>query len=101
MRPRQALLLKKRVFQAYGMILVMGGAAGFVGANFVLDWLAQADDAVINIDVLTCAGNRENLAALAEGDELHLFVQDGDNSDSTLFAMDQQTKLLAKAEHFA
>lgn len=34
------------------MILVTGGA-GFIGANFVLDWLAQSDEAVINLDVLT------------------------------------------------
>lgn len=70
------------------MILVTGGA-GFIGANFVLDWLAQSDEAVINLDVLTYAGNRENLASLA-GDERHLFVQ-GDISDSTLV-----TKLLAQ-----
>lgn len=60
-------------FRDYGMILVTGGA-GFIGANFVLDWLAQSDDAVINLDVLTYAGNRENLASLF-GDERHLFVQ--------------------------
>ncbi|MGZ5009138.1 MAG: NAD-dependent epimerase/dehydratase family protein, partial [Methylobacter sp.] len=46
------------------MILVTGGA-GFIGANFVLDWLAQADETVINLDALTYAGNRENLASLA------------------------------------
>jgi len=62
-------------------ILVTGGA-GFIGANFVLDWLAQSDEAVINLDVLTYAGNLENLASLA-GDERHLFVQ-GDIGDSTL-----------------
>jgi len=65
------------------MILVTGGA-GFIGANFVLDWLAQSDEAVINLDVLTYAGNRENLASLA-GDERHLFVQ-GDIGNSTLVA---------------
>jgi len=63
------------------MILVTGGA-GFIGANFVLDWLAQSDETVINLDVLTYAGNRENLASLV-GDERHLFVQ-GDIGDSTL-----------------
>ncbi|MGZ8183881.1 MAG: NAD-dependent epimerase/dehydratase family protein, partial [Methylobacter sp.] len=41
------------------MILVTGGA-GFIGANFVLDWLAQSDETVINLDQLTYAGNREN-----------------------------------------
>ena len=70
------------------MILVTGGA-GFVGANFVLDWLAQSDEAAINLDALTYAGNRENLASLA-GDKRHLFVQ-GDIGDSTLV-----TSLLAQ-----
>ena len=41
-------------------ILVTGGA-GFIGSNFVLDWLAQSDEPVINLDKLTYAGNRENL----------------------------------------
>ena len=45
------------------MILVTGGA-GFIGSNFVLDWLAQSDEPVLNLDALTYAGNRENLAAL-------------------------------------
>lgn len=63
------------------MILVTGGA-GFIGANFVLNWLAQSDEAVINLDALTYAGNRESLAALIE-DERHLFVQ-GDIGDSIL-----------------
>jgi dTDP-glucose 4,6-dehydratase len=63
------------------MILVTGGA-GFIGANFVLDWLAQSDEAVINLDILSYAGNLENLSALAE-DERHIFVK-GDIGDSTL-----------------
>ncbi|WP_019576391.1 dTDP-glucose 4,6-dehydratase [Curvibacter lanceolatus] len=63
------------------MILVTGGA-GFIGANFVLDWLAQNDEPVINLDKLTYAGNRENLASL-EGDARHHFVH-GDIGDSAL-----------------
>jgi len=63
------------------MILVTGGA-GFIGANFVLDWLAQSDEPVINLDKLTYAGNRENLASL-EGDRRHHFVH-GDIGDSAL-----------------
>ncbi len=65
------------------MILVTGGA-GFIGANFVLDWLLQSDETVINLDVLTYAGNRENLTSL-DGDERHIFVQ-GDIGDSELVA---------------
>ena len=45
------------------MILVTG-AAGFIGSNFVLDWLAQSDEPVINLDDLTYAGNLENLSSL-------------------------------------
>jgi dTDP-glucose 4,6-dehydratase len=65
------------------MILVTGGA-GFIGANFVLDWLAQGDEPVVNLDKVTYAGNRENLAAL-EADARHVFVQ-GDIGDTALVA---------------
>lgn len=63
------------------MILVTG-AAGFIGSNFVLDWLAQNDEPVINLDNLTYAGNLDNLASL-KGDDRHIFVQ-GDIGDRTL-----------------
>ena len=63
------------------MILVTGGA-GFIGSNFVLDWLAGSQEAVLNLDKLTYAGNRANLAAL-QGDARHVFVQ-GDVGDSAL-----------------
>jgi dTDP-glucose 4,6-dehydratase len=55
------------------MILVTGGA-GFIGSNFVLDWLAQSDEPVLNLDALTYAGNLENLATL-KNDPRHVFVQ--------------------------
>jgi len=55
------------------MILVTGGA-GFIGANFVLDWLATHQEPVVNVDKLTYAGNVENLASL-QGDARHVFVQ--------------------------
>ena len=63
------------------MILVTGGA-GFIGANFVLDWLAQSNEPVLNLDKLTYAGNVDNLSPLKE-DPRHIFVQ-GDIGDSTL-----------------
>ena len=55
------------------MLLITGGA-GFIGSNFVLDWLAQSDEAVINLDALTYAGNLENLAVV-NGDSRHIFVK--------------------------
>ena len=65
------------------MILVTGGA-GFIGANFVLDWLATCDEPVLNLDKLTYAGNLHNLASL-QGDARHVFVQ-GDIGDTALVA---------------
>ncbi|OQW90190.1 MAG: dTDP-glucose 4,6-dehydratase [Rhodoferax ferrireducens] len=65
------------------MILVTGGA-GFIGANFVLDWLAQSDEPVITLDKLTYAGNPENLQSL-QGDARHTLVQ-GDIGDRDLVA---------------
>jgi nucleoside-diphosphate-sugar epimerase len=55
------------------MILVTGGA-GFIGANFVLDWLAAGDEPVLNVDKLTYAGNLKSLESL-QGDARHIFVQ--------------------------
>jgi dTDP-glucose 4,6-dehydratase len=63
------------------MILVTGGA-GFIGANFVLDWLTVSDEAVVNLDKLTYAGNLETLASL-RGDARHVFVR-GDIGDGAL-----------------
>jgi len=66
------------------MTILVTGAAGFIGSNFVLDWLAQSDEKVINLDALTYAGNLENLASL-DGDVRHLFVK-GDIGDFDLVA---------------
>ncbi|MCA1854612.1 dTDP-glucose 4,6-dehydratase [Massilia oculi] len=63
------------------MILVTGGA-GFIGSNFVLDWLAQSDESVINLDKLTYAGNLDNLSTIAN-DSRHIFVR-GDIGDTAL-----------------
>jgi dTDP-glucose 4,6-dehydratase len=65
------------------MILVTGGA-GFIGTNFVLDWVADTGESVVNLDKLTYAGNLESLASL-QGDPRHIFVQ-GDIGDTPLVA---------------
>ena len=64
------------------MTVLVTGGAGFIGSNFVLDWLSASDERVVTLDALTYAGNRENLASL-EGDERHVFVH-GDIGDRAL-----------------
>ena len=63
------------------MILVTGGA-GFIGGNFVLDWLAGSDEPVVNLDALTYAGNLHTLESL-KNDARHIFVH-GDIGDAIL-----------------
>ena len=73
------------------MRLLVTGGAGFIGSNFVLQQLAERSDVerVVNLDLLTYAGNLANLRAV-EKDERHVFVE-GDIGDSELIA-----KLLAE-----
>ncbi len=65
------------------MILVTGGA-GFIGSNFILDWLSHNDEPVLNLDALTYAGNLHNLASL-KGDPRYTFVH-GNIADASLVA---------------
>ena len=64
------------------MTLLVTGGAGFIGSNFVLDWLASSDEPVVNLDALTYAGNLANLACL-QGDARHVFAH-GDICDRAL-----------------
>ena len=66
------------------MTILVTGGAGFIGSNFVMDWLAQSNEPVINLDKLTYAGNLRNLAAL-DHDSRHVFVH-GDIGDKVLVA---------------
>ncbi len=56
------------------MTILVTGAAGFIGSNFVLDWLSQSKEDVISLDLLTYAGNLENLSSL-DSNPHHHFVQ--------------------------
>ena len=80
------------------MILVTGGA-GFIGSNFVLDWIAAEGTPVVNLDKLTYAGNPENLASL-KGDSRYVFAQ-GDICDRTLVASLLQKHQPQAIVHFA
>lgn len=64
------------------MTILVTGAAGFIGSNFVLDWLKTSSETVINLDKLTYAGNRHNLATIQD-DPRHTLVQ-GDIGDQSL-----------------
>ena len=64
------------------MTILVTGGAGFIGSNFVLDWLDSFDEAVVNLDLLTYAGNLESLESLT-GDIRHSFVR-GDIGDAKL-----------------
>ncbi|WP_220808942.1 dTDP-glucose 4,6-dehydratase [Noviherbaspirillum aridicola] len=75
------------------MILVTGGA-GFIGSNFVLEWIAQGCGPVVNVDKLTYAGNRGNLAAL-EGDARHVFVQADIGDRATMSDLLQRHRIRA------
>ena len=64
------------------MSIIVTGGAGFIGSNFVLDWLQHDDEMVINLDKLTYAGNPSNLESL-DGDPRHKLVV-GDIGDRAL-----------------
>jgi dTDP-glucose 4,6-dehydratase len=80
------------------MLLVTGGA-GFIGSNFVLGWLDYSDEAVVNLDCLTYAGNLRNLDAIA-GDARHLFVR-GDIRDDELVESLLREHAVRAVVHFA
>ena len=71
------------------MTVLITGGAGFIGANFVLDWVAHSSEKIVNLDKLTYAGNLESLASLKHNPQ-HVFVQ-GDIGDADLL-----TRLLAE-----
>ena len=71
------------------MTILVTGGAGFIGANFVLDWLAESSETVVNLDKLTYAGNLETLASL-QNNPHHVFVQ-GDIGDADVVVQLLQT----------
>ena len=79
--------------------IVITGGAGFIGSNFVIDWLAHSDEPVLNLDALTYAGNLDNLKSLS-GDPRHHFVR-GDIGDAGLLADLFKTHRPRAIIHFA
>lgn len=64
------------------MTILVTGGAGFIGSNFIIDWLAVNDEQVVNLDKLTYAGNVENLGGL-QADPRYIFAH-GDIGDTSL-----------------
>ena len=81
------------------MTILVTGGAGFIGGNFVLDWLRDCDEPVLNLDALTYAGNLENLASIKD-DPRHCFVR-GDICDRALVDSLLATHQLRAIVHFA
>jgi len=80
------------------MILVTGGA-GFIGSNFVLDWLGAGNEPIVNLDTLTYAGNLQNLEAI-EGDSRHIFER-GDICNGDMVAALLKEHRIRAIVHFA
>ncbi|MBK1688148.1 dTDP-glucose 4,6-dehydratase [Rubrivivax gelatinosus] len=81
------------------MTILVTGGAGFIGSNFVLEWLAGGDETVVDLDALSYAGNLDNLAAL-DGDPRHVFVH-GDIRDRALVDSLLATHRPRAVVHFA
>ncbi|HSD38476.1 MAG TPA: dTDP-glucose 4,6-dehydratase [Rhodocyclaceae bacterium] len=81
------------------MTILVTGGAGFIGSNFVLDWLRSSDEPVVNLDKLTYAGNLANLKSL-QSDARHIFVQ-GDICDRALIDSLLTTHKPRAIVHFA
>ena len=81
------------------MTILVTGGAGFIGANFVIDWLSESDEPVINLDKLTYAGNLQNLAPLSN-DSRHHFIQ-GDIGNQALIRQLLETHHVRAIVNFA
>ena len=81
------------------MAILVTGGAGFIGSNFVLDWLAQSEETLVNLDKLTYAGNLRNLESL-QNDPRHVFVH-GDIGDTALVGALLARHQIRAVLHFA
>lgn len=81
------------------MTILVTGGAGFIGSNFVLDWLQQENESVVTLDKLTYAGNLANLATL-KNDLRHIFIL-GDIGDIDLVRVLLNEHQIRAVIHFA
>ena len=76
------------------MTILVTGAAGFIGSNFVLDWFSQSEEEVVSLDLLTYAGNLENLSSLNNNPHHH-FVQGNIGSSDLVSSLLKKYKVRA------
>jgi len=81
------------------MTILVTGAAGFIGSNFVLDWFGHAKEDVVSLDLLTYAGNLENLSSL-KNNPRHHFIQ-GNIGDRELVSQLLQEHRVRAVVNFA
>ena len=81
------------------MTILVTGAAGFIGSNFVLDWFVQSNEDIISLDLLTYAGNLENLSSL-NGNPHHHFIK-GNIGDRELVSQLLQKHQVRAVVNFA
>ena len=81
------------------MAILVTGAAGFIGSNFVLDWFSQSQEEIISLDLLTYAGNLENLSTLNNNPHHH-FIQ-GNIGDRDLMSTLLKKHHIQAVIHFA
>ena len=79
------------------MTILVTGGAGFIGSNFILDWFKETDEAVINLDKLTYAGNYGNFCELESNDNF-IFVPDMLNNRIQIFSLDTGAEFTYKGE---
>jgi dTDP-glucose 4,6-dehydratase len=81
------------------MTILVTGAAGFIGSNFVLDWFGHAKEDVVSLDLLTYAGNLENLSSLKNNPHHH-FIE-GNIGDRELVSQLLQEHRVRAVVNFA
>jgi dTDP-D-glucose 4,6-dehydratase len=77
------------------MTILVTGAAGFIGSNFVLDWLSQSTEEVVSLDLLTYAGNLENLSSLNQNPHHHFVKGNIGDRDLVLSLLKNMTSELS------
>ena len=84
------------------MSIIVTGGAGFIGSNFILDWVKEIDELVINIDLITYSGNIDNLSNIQKSNNLNFIKGDIKNKDllkKFIIVINQELLLILQHNH--